>query len=154
MDTECCRFLRDGGGDRGGRDCRSASASPRDGPFDVVAMWQVIEHLPNPREVLAAAAGSLAPGGVVVIATPNPAAFQFRVFGPRWTHLDAPRHLFLISAPTLSGVGRELGLETALLTTAIRHARLELVRVARVAGGLRARTRRTACAWWGQSSLV
>ncbi len=117
MDPECCRFLRTVVRIEVDETSEPIESLAGRGPFDVIAMWHVIEHLPNPREVLAAAAGSLAPGGIVVIGTPNPAAFQFRLFGLRWTHLDAPRHLFLIPAPTLVGVGRELGLETAMLTT-------------------------------------
>jgi 2-polyprenyl-3-methyl-5-hydroxy-6-metoxy-1,4-benzoquinol methylase len=117
MDSACCRFLRTVVGIDVDETSEPIGSLATRGPFDVVAMWQVIEHLPNPREVLAAAAGSLAPGGIIVIGTPNPAAFQFRLFGPRWTHLDAPRHLFLIPAPTLARAGAELGLESALLTT-------------------------------------
>lgn len=87
------------------------------GPFDVVAMWHVIEHLPNPRDVLEAIAGALNPGGVVALAAPNPASLQFRLMRANWAHLDAPRHLMLIPTGALIALGRELGLEPALVTT-------------------------------------
>jgi SAM-dependent methyltransferase len=95
----------------------AAGALRREGPFDVVAMWHVIEHLPDPFETLRAVAGALAPGGVALIAAPNPDALQFRLFGPRWTHLDAPRHLFLIPIPALLEAASTLGLEIAAVTT-------------------------------------
>jgi hypothetical protein len=60
---------------------------------------------------------SLAPGGVALIAAPNPEALQFRVFGSRWTHLDAPRHLFLIPIRTLSEAATGFGLEVVDVTT-------------------------------------
>jgi hypothetical protein len=54
---------------------------------------------------------------VVALAAPNPDAFQFKVLGSRWTHVDAPRHLFLIPPTVLVRLGEEFGLEVVLLTT-------------------------------------
>ncbi len=117
MDADCCRFLRESVGIEVHETADPAGALAAFGPFDVIAMWQVTEHLPNPREVLAAAAAALRPGGVLALAVPNPDALQFRVFGSRWTHVDAPRHLFLISAMTMIRIGSQIGLEAVLLTT-------------------------------------
>ena len=44
---------------------------PPDGPFDLVTITDVLEHLEDPRTCLAAARDRLAPGGVVVVSTPN-----------------------------------------------------------------------------------
>ena len=117
MDADCCRFLRDVVRIPVRETDDPAGALAEGGPYDVIAMWHVIEHLPNPREVLTAAAAALAPGGVIALAAPNPEAFQFRVFGRRWTHLDAPRHLFLVPLDEYARVGAALGLEVALATT-------------------------------------
>ena len=117
MDADCCRFLRDVVRIAVQETDDPAAALATGGPYDVIAMWHVIEHLPNPREVLTAAAAALSPGGVIALAAPNPQAFQFRVFGRRWAHLDAPRHLFLVPLDEMAQVGRALGLEVALATT-------------------------------------
>lgn len=117
MDVECCRFLREVVGVPVWESDEPASVLANWGQFDVVAMWHVIEHLENPREVVEAAAASLRPGGIVVIAAPNPGSLQFRLFRARWTHLDAPRHLSLIPAAELIALGRSLGLELVLRTT-------------------------------------
>lgn len=117
MDSACCQFLRKVVGVEVHETADPISALAAHGPFDVVAMWHVIEHLRNPRQVLAAAAAALRPGGVVVLGAPNPDAFQFRIFGSRWTHVDAPRHFFLIPVDTLASAGRTAGLELGLLTT-------------------------------------
>jgi len=79
--------------------------------FDVIAMWHSIEHLPDPWGVLEACASKLAPGGLLVVAAPDPSCLQFRIFQRYWVHLDAPRHLYLIPARTLIGAAADLGLE-------------------------------------------
>jgi 2-polyprenyl-3-methyl-5-hydroxy-6-metoxy-1,4-benzoquinol methylase len=117
MNPACCRFLRNALGIRVHETDNPSHALAADGPFDVVAMWHVLEHLSDPRAVLAAAAAALRPGGVIVLAAPNPGAFQFQVFGSRWTHVDAPRHLVLIPIAALERLARELGLESVLVTT-------------------------------------
>jgi 2-polyprenyl-3-methyl-5-hydroxy-6-metoxy-1,4-benzoquinol methylase len=117
MDERCCTFLeRELGVPTTCSDDPAAVLSAR-GRFDVVALWHVIEHVVDPVSVLAAAAQALAPGGVLALAAPNPDAFQFRVLGSRWTHIDAPRHLFLLPLQTLTRLGAEHGLEPVLETT-------------------------------------
>jgi SAM-dependent methyltransferase len=41
------------------------------GPFDVVTLWHVLEHLPEPRPMIEAARRRLKPGGLLVVAVPN-----------------------------------------------------------------------------------
>ena len=101
MNSRCCAFLRDTVGItvvEGANTPELLKALPN---FDVIVLWQVIEHLTDPWAVLSAAAQQLAPAGRLIIDTPNPAAFQFRMLGPRWTHIDAPRHVTLIPAALL-----------------------------------------------------
>lgn len=118
MDPECCTFLEgELGVDTVQSDDPIGALAELGTDFDVIALWQVIEHLPDPRSVIAAAAGALAPGGVLVLAAPNPGALGFRVLGSRWTHLDAPRHLFLLPLATLTRLGADNGLEPVLSTT-------------------------------------
>lgn len=87
------------------------------GPFDVIAMWHVIEHVRDPVSLLNIAAERISPGGILVIATPNPGSLQFNLLRARWAHLDAPRHLFLIPADVLRGRAARLGLQEVLFTT-------------------------------------
>lgn len=41
------------------------------GPFDVVTLWHVVEHLVDPRAMLEASRARLKPGGLLVVAVPN-----------------------------------------------------------------------------------
>lgn len=86
-------------------------------PARAIALWHVLEHLPRPWACLESAAANLAPGGVLVVATPNPESLQLRLLRARWPHLDAPRHLYLVPAHLLRQRADELGLESVSLTT-------------------------------------
>ena len=116
MDARCCAFLRDIVGVGATLTDDVNGALDKSDAADVIAMWHVLEHLPSPRETLATAASRLRPGGILILATPNPTALQFRLFGRYWTHLDAPRHLHLLSSTTVADHGRALGLEPLLVT--------------------------------------
>jgi SAM-dependent methyltransferase len=116
MDADCCRFLTESVGVGAVCSDDPGAVLPGMGPFDAIALWHVIEHVPDPVRLLQAAAGRLAPGGALVVAAPNPASLQLRLFGPRWTHLDAPRHLQLIPAAALERLGAEHGLHAVLVT--------------------------------------
>jgi len=87
------------------------------GQYDVIALWQVIEHLPDPWALIDILADHLTPGGLLVIATPNPESLQFRLVKHLWGHLDAPRHLELIPIDLLSKRLERTGLKRQLLTT-------------------------------------
>jgi SAM-dependent methyltransferase len=115
MDPGCCDFLRRRVGVHVIQTDAPHAALAELGPARVVAMWHVLEHLPNPREVLTVAASALEPGGVIAIGVPNLRALQFRLMRRRWAHLDAPRHLCLMTAEALAGLGRDLGLEQIAL---------------------------------------
>jgi SAM-dependent methyltransferase len=74
--------------------------------FDLVTMWDVIEHLPDPGATLRKLGELLAPGGVLLIQTPRWGCPESRLFGAVWSGLDCPRHLAVFSGGTL---GRLLG---------------------------------------------
>jgi SAM-dependent methyltransferase len=65
----------------------------RDGSFDVITMWQSLEHVHWPMELLRTARRMLAPGGKLIVTVPNIDSLPFRWFGPTWIGLDLPRHL-------------------------------------------------------------
>jgi hypothetical protein len=54
---------------------------------------------------------------------PNPDAWQFKIMGRHWPHLDAPRHLTLIPEAWMTEQVFELGLERVYLTSDDRDAR-------------------------------
>jgi SAM-dependent methyltransferase len=116
-DPDCCRFLEGVVGVRAVQSEDPAAALRAEHEFDVITMWHVIEHLPNPWEVIAEATRKLRPGGLLVISAPNPESLQFRLFGRYWMHLDAPRHLQLIPLAEVVDRAASNGLRPALVST-------------------------------------
>ena len=81
-----------------------------EGGFAAIVFWHALEHLRAPGAAVGHAAARLRPGGVVVIAVPNAASLQARLFGDRWLALDLPRHLVHLPAPALLARLRAAGL--------------------------------------------
>jgi 2-polyprenyl-3-methyl-5-hydroxy-6-metoxy-1,4-benzoquinol methylase len=61
--------------------------------FDVVVMWHVLEHISDPRPIVAEVARILRPGGIFLVAVPNFGSPEARLTKAGWFHLDCPRHL-------------------------------------------------------------
>ena len=93
------------------RDSLPAISAAGEHGFDVITMWHVLEHLPDPREVLLSLRRLLRPGGVIVIAVPNHRCLGFRLGAGDWFHLDSPRHLFIPSRRTLEYLASESALK-------------------------------------------
>jgi hypothetical protein len=116
MDSRCCGFLRTVAGIETIQSTDASQAVQDKGPYDVIALWHVIEHLPNFQQTLEALASKVRGGGVLVLAAPNPEAWQFRILGRYWTHVDAPRHVVLIPVELLVAHMRKLGFSAVSMT--------------------------------------
>ena len=117
MDARCSEFLNKVAGIPTVNSSDTCGALKSLKPFDVIALWHVIEHLPNPLELLEIISEKLNPGGILILAAPNPDAFQFHILGRFWPHVDAPRHLMLIPEQILVSKMASLGMKVKLITT-------------------------------------
>jgi len=81
------------------------------GTFDVITMWDYLEHSVDPAGDLQRSAALLRPGGVLAVSTGDAASIAARVFGRRW-HLLTPRHHnFLFTRASLEKAFRRAGFE-------------------------------------------
>ena len=72
--------------------------------FDAITLWAVLEHLVQPREFLAKAAGLLRAGGFCFVLVPNLNSLAIRLLGRKYRYV-MPDHVNYFTAATL----RELG---------------------------------------------
>lgn len=82
-----------------------------DNEFDLVILWHVLEHVPDPRGTLREVGRILKPGGTLLVAVPNFGSLEARYSGPGWFHLDVPRHLTHFTFRSLSEALLGAGLE-------------------------------------------
>jgi SAM-dependent methyltransferase len=79
--------------------------------FDAITLWHVLEHVANPRALLAEIHRVLKPDGVLLVAVPNFGSLEARVSKDKWFHLDVPRHVTHFSQATLEQALYESGFD-------------------------------------------
>jgi SAM-dependent methyltransferase len=77
--------------------------------FDVITLWDVLEHVHQPAHTLAQVRQLLRPDGIVVLRLPNRDSWDARLFGRSWAGLDAPRHLMVPDTPTTQRLLEQAG---------------------------------------------
>ncbi|MBW3623995.1 MAG: class I SAM-dependent methyltransferase [Armatimonadetes bacterium] len=84
---------------------------PSDRSFDVITLWDVIEHVERPRELVRSAVTRLQPGGWLVIETGNYQSVDRLMKGPGWWayHLE---HRWYFAPSVMELLLREEGLNS------------------------------------------
>jgi SAM-dependent methyltransferase len=80
------------------------------GSLDVVTLFDVLEHLPDPEGALARLTGWLKPGGRLAVTTPDVDSLTARLMAGAWPHYKE-EHLFYPSRRGLRMLLRSAGLE-------------------------------------------
>jgi SAM-dependent methyltransferase len=91
------------------------------GGFDVITLWSVMAHLPQPVDDLRMLRGLLAPGGVLLIFTVNANSLRLKANGADWNGFT-PNHLKFFSPATLTRALALAGLEDPVMPPVASYA--------------------------------
>ena len=80
-------------------------------PFDVVCLWDTIEHLLDPRAYLERARDVLVDGGWVFLTTGDIGSLVARMRGAKWRMIHPPSHLNYFSRATIARLLDQCGFD-------------------------------------------
>lgn len=80
------------------------------GAYDLICMWDTIEHLAEPFRYIEKASKWLKPGGLLVMTTGNIGSAMARMRGEKWRLIHPPTHLYYFTPQTLGKACERAGL--------------------------------------------
>jgi 2-polyprenyl-3-methyl-5-hydroxy-6-metoxy-1,4-benzoquinol methylase len=88
--------------------------SDQDTKFDAITMWDLVEHLPDPKKTLNQASHLLKQGGVVAINTPDVGSVPAKILGKKWHLIVPPEHLHYFNENSLALLLQKAGFEVLM----------------------------------------
>ncbi|PKN70923.1 MAG: hypothetical protein CVU54_02780 [Deltaproteobacteria bacterium HGW-Deltaproteobacteria-12] len=85
------------------------------GPYDVITLIDVVEHVSNPLEMISNAQLLLKSGGILVVVTPDVKSIAARIMGWKWWHYRIA-HVGYFSRNQLELIFSRLGLKTIAIS--------------------------------------
>jgi 2-polyprenyl-3-methyl-5-hydroxy-6-metoxy-1,4-benzoquinol methylase len=95
--------------------------------FDVVTLWDVLEHFPEPKKEIIRAYDLLNSGGILAINTPDSGSLYARLLGRRWHLLVPPEHINYFTRKSVRLLLEKQGFEVLVITTIGKTFTLEYI---------------------------
>lgn len=89
----------------------------KDSSFDVISLFDVFEHLQDPKKDLSKLYAILKKDGLLVIATGDTGSLWAKISGRRWTFYNPPQHIFYFNRNTITRILEESGFHVEQITT-------------------------------------
>jgi 2-polyprenyl-3-methyl-5-hydroxy-6-metoxy-1,4-benzoquinol methylase len=96
---------------------RTMAEIPSGELFDLVSLYAVLEHVPNPSEVLSQASQLLSHNGRLIVDVPNYRSVYRVLTGKKWLWLIPPVHLQYFSPRSMEKLAKSCGLEVEYAST-------------------------------------
>jgi 2-polyprenyl-3-methyl-5-hydroxy-6-metoxy-1,4-benzoquinol methylase len=93
--------------------------------YAAVTAFDVVEHVPDPVDVVRRLGGWLMPGGVLALTLPSIASVAARVLGRHWYYYAAPDHLHYFTPDTIRRLLARAGLEAVVVRPATKPLTLD-----------------------------
>lgn len=90
--------------------------------FDLITLFDVLEHLPLIETDLDKLVELLSPTGIIALVTPNADSLQRKLLGSRWFQFKPVEHLYYFSPQTLRRIGADHGLKVVHLSRSGQYA--------------------------------
>lgn len=95
--------------------------------YDIIVMWDTIEHLNDPAPYVRRAWELLKPGGILAVTTGDSGSFVARIQGKNWRLYEPPFHLHYFSRRTLTDLFGRCGFEVAGCRSVGYHRSLDMI---------------------------
>lgn len=89
--------------------------------FDLITLYDVIEHVADPGAILTALSGLLKGEGLLHVTTPNVSSLSAHLLGHRWYHYKPREHLFYFNRGTIRRMLESCGLKVVDVSSAPVH---------------------------------
>jgi len=90
--------------------------------FDVITMWHVLEHFPDPKKVLQKVSRMLKDDGLLLVGIPNYDSFDRRVIREDWNGIEIPLHLYHFTPVSIKNLLNIAGFNCMRVIHTIRPA--------------------------------
>jgi SAM-dependent methyltransferase len=98
-------------------DVTANTSSLKDGSFDCITLWHVLEHFQDPAACMKDIHRLLKPEGTCIIALPNSDSFDAKYYKEYWAAWDLPRHLWHFSPEVFNKFSQNSGFEITGIKT-------------------------------------
>lgn len=88
-----------------------------DAGFDVVTLWDVLEHVPDPKHLLREVRRVLDADGILALQSPNMDSTMADITGARWYWWTVPDHLYHFTPESLIRLLEDSGFDITRVTT-------------------------------------
>ena len=78
---------------------------------DIITLWHVLEHVPDPNDIIKKLKKRLNKDGILIIAVPNRESLDAKLYNEYWAAYDVPRHLFHFNKLNIKKLARNRNLK-------------------------------------------